>query len=215
MIKVDKIEVAGFEPSIRGMRNPKQSWSRSDSKYVLKDNLDEEYVVGTNDIRLMNTLYKGGSEHRKYDRMLWIWMDIECSQFWWSEFDTYKVGGTTRNSTSKMHTIHIYPFSWDSFSHEGVSECGGRVTKIFEDYIALLEALRQAYNETHRQCYWRALIEMLPSGYNMKSTVCFNYETAITMIRQREYHKLQEWRDFVTVLKELPYVKEIMGDTNA
>lgn len=171
-------------------------------------NLKCTYIIGQNDLDLMHRLYKAGTEHRKYARQIFVSMDITCNHIWWSELDTYKVG-TTRNSCSKMHKIHVKEFIKDDFSHEGIDEVGGGVEKVFEAVIAQLEYLRIMFNETHEKKYWRAMIELLPMGYNIKATVTMNYENVFTMIKQRSGHKLDEWNTFVEILKDLPYVKEI------
>ena len=228
MIKVENIDVYGFRTAIRGMRNPKNSWDKSDSKYCgdIK-NCDEcryseypnicnnpiadgeDYIIGKNDLDLMRRLYKGGTEHRKYSRQIYVGMDITTNHIVWAEFDTYKVG-VTRNSCSKMHKIHVKGFVPDDFSHEGISEVGGFVEKHFQKTLEVLEKLRVLFNETHEKKYWRAMLELLPMGYNLKATVTMNYENVFNIIRQRSNHKMFEWIEFTNILKELPYVKEIM-----
>ena len=227
MIKVENIDVYGFEAAIRGMRNPKNSWDRSDSRLCERNNddchvnpacgcpkdgdFDDDYFcIGHNDLDLMQRLYKAGTEHRKYLRMINVTMDITCHHTWWAEFDTYKVG-TVRNSCSKMHKIHIKRFTADDFSHEGIDECGNDVQSVFRMIINELEYLRQMFNETQDKKYWRAIIELLPMGFNIKSTVQMSYETVFNIIRQREHHKVFEWVQFVDILKQLPYVDGISG----
>lgn len=224
-IKIENIDVYGFETAIRGMRNPMNSWDKSDSFYCDEYNchdcriyntmdcfftLDDDYVIGANDIDLMKRLFKGGTEHRKYMRMITVTMDITSHHSWWAEFDTYKVG-TVRNSCSKMHKIHVKEFVKDDFSTEGIDECGGRTSEVFEIVKDELERLRRLFNETHEKKYWRAIIELLPMGYNIKATVLLNYEVAVNIIRQRKNHKLDEWHVMCDVLINLPYMKEIMG----
>ncbi len=217
MIKVEHIDVHGFEAAIRGMRNPMNSWDKSDSnyEYYQTDKVIEgdivccpEYLIGENDLDLMQRLYRAGTGHRKYLRMITVTMDITCHQVWWSEYDTYKVG-TVRNSCSKMHKIHVKEFVKDDFSHEGIDECGGRTLEVFEIVKDELERLRNLFNETHEKKYWRAIIELLPSGYNMRATVMMDYETVFNIINQRSNHKVDEWKDFVNILLKLPYVEEI------
>lgn len=224
MIKVENINVYGFETAIRGMRNPKNSWDKSDSYYCddkhcgsCKQNPEtrncsqpDGFVLGENDLDLMRRLYKGGTEHRKYSRQIYIGMDITTNHIVWAEFDTYKVG-VTRNSCSKMHKIHVKGFVPDDFSHEGISEVGGFVEEHFQKTLEVLEKLRILFNETHEKKYWRAMLELLPMGYNLKATVTMNYENVFNIIRQRSNHKMFEWIEFTNILKELPYVKKIMN----
>lgn len=213
MIKVENIDVYGFRTAIRGMRNPKNSWDKSDSgmKWVGNNIFDhQEFTAGKNDLDLMRRLYKGGTEHRKYSRQIYVGMDITTNHIVWAEFDTYKVG-VTRNSCSKMHKIHVKEFVPDDFSHEGISEVGGFAEEHFHKTLEVLEKLRVLFNETHEKKYWRAMLELLPMGYNLKATVTMNYENVFNIIRQRSNHKMFEWIEFTNILKELPYVKEIMG----
>ena len=210
MIKIENIDVYGFETAIRGMRNPMNSWGKSDSikcfanpkcRSICKNN-KSGLCIGENDLDLMKRLFKGGTEHRKYLRMINVTMDITCNHTWWAEFDTYKIGAV-RNSCSKMHKIHVKEFVKDDFSWEGIKE--------FEWVLGELERLRRLFNETHEKKYWRAIIELLPMGYNIRATVQMNYEVCVNIIRQREFHKVFEWCDFVKILLNLPYMKEIMG----
>lgn len=225
MIRIENIDVYGFESAIRGMRNPLNSWDKSDSFYcgdvsdcnscrfddVGCSHIDYgDYVIGENDIDLMQRLFKGGTEHRKFMRMINVTMDITAHHTWWSEFDTYKVG-TVRNSCSKMHKIHVKEFVKDDFSTEGIDECGGRTVEVFEIVKDELERLRKSFNETKEKKYWRAIIELLPMGYNIRATVQMNYEVAYNIIKQRKGHKLNEWHELAKVLLNLPYMKEIIG----
>ena len=210
MIKVENIDVWGFEHAIHGMRNPKASWAKSDSKFYCRE---ETVDIGPNDLTLMRSLYSGGPEHRKFMRQIFVSMDVVCPHTWWAEFDTYKVG-VTRDSCSKMHTIHVKSFARDDFSHEGIDAVGGMPARTFVRTLETLEWLRNRFNETHEKKYWRAMIELLPMGYNLRATVTMNYENVVNMIRQREFHKLDEWREFVKILRGLPYLEEIMGDVN-
>ena len=216
MIKVERIEVWGFEHAIRGMRNPMNSWAKMDSQWVdleywdcghgIPDGMGNAFVVGENDLDLMKRLFIGGSEHRKYLRQIFVSMDITAPLYWFKEFDTYKIG-TTANSCSTMHKIHAEPITTDDFSLEYVKLCPAG-----KEYFAELEKLRIKYNETKDKKYWYALIQLLPSSYNQKRTVTMNYENVVNMIHQREFHKLDEWREFAEILKGLPYVKEIIGE---
>ena len=202
MIKVENVEVWGFEHAIRGMRNPMNSWDKSDSYGA-----SNRYVIGENDLSLMKRLYKGGTEHRKYLRQIVISLDITAPLYWWKEFDTYKVG-TVANSCSTMHKIAAKEFELDDFSFDNFDFYGEWKDPV-TDVIDACEKLRQAYLKTKDKSYWYLLIRLLPSSYNQKRTVTLNYENAITMIRQRTGHKLDEWNTFVEFLKTLPYIKEI------
>lgn len=226
MIKVENIETWGFEHAIRGMRNPMNSWDKSDSKWVIEDgeypNLSAaDFKIGPNDLDLMRRLYKAGTEHRKYLRQIFVSFDITAPLYLWKEVDTYKVG-TVSNSCSTMHKIASKEFTLDDFSHEQLSEDIIRVTYDNQDYlnsamdcfydvIAMLNTYREKYLKTKDKKDWWQLIQLLPSSYNQKRTITMNYENVFNIIHQRENHKLDEWRDFVKILLDLPYVKEIMG----
>lgn len=224
MLKIENVEVFNFEGAIRGCRNPKASWKLSDSYWKDKTtevtdsatgnqlgefHTDREFVVGEKDLDLMRRLFKGGSEHRKYLRQIFVSLDMTCSQVLWMQFDTYKIG-TTKNSCSKMHRIHVKAFEPDDFSHEGISAVGGFAEDQFHRTLETLEKLRNLFNETKEKKYWRAMIELLPSGYNLKATITMNYENVANIIHQRRGHKMDEWNQFIDFLETLPYVKEIM-----
>ena len=196
MIQVEKIEVWGFEHAIRGMRNPMNSWDKSDSTTA---------VIGTNDLDLMKRLYKAGTEHRKYLRQIFVSMDITAPLYWWKEFDTYKVG-TVANSCSTMHKIAAKEFELDDFSVEHLT---GHSIDILSLLIGDLNVFRNVYLQTKDKKEWWQMIQLLPSSYNQKRTVTMNYENVISMIRQRTGHKLDEWNEFVKILENLPYIKEI------
>lgn len=208
MIKVEHIETWGFEHAIRGMRNPMNSWDKSDSKK--SSHVPNDWIIGENDLDLMQRLYKAGHPHRKYLRQIFVSMDITTHHTFWSEFDTYKVG-VTRNSCSKMHKIHVKPFTQDDFSHEGIDAVGGKTAEIFQSVISELERLRLLFNETKEKKYWRAIIDLLPLGFNLKATITMNYENVFNMLQYRQNHKLDEWNVFCEILKDLPYIKEIGG----
>lgn len=212
MIKVENIDVYGFETAIRGMRNPMNSWSKSDSYYEPANYCDHAFIVGDDDLALMRKLYKAGTEHRKFARQIWVGMDITTNHTVWAEADTYKIG-VTRNSCSKMHKIHVKPFELDDFSHEGIEEVGGLAKQHLDITIYILEMLRVRFNDTHDKKYWRAMIELLPMGYNLKATVTMNYENVFNIIRQRSNHKMFEWVQFCDILRTLPYVNEIIGES--
>lgn len=230
MIKFENIDVYGFETAIRGMRNPMNSWDKSDSNYC-RDNMDCtscrfddvgchhidycDYVIGANDIDLMKRLFKGGTEHRKYLRMITVTMDITAPLYWWKEFDTYKIG-TVSNSCSTMHKIHAKEFELDDFSHEHL--WGDRNERDIDEPMGVMNMIidtlndaRKVFIESKDKTWWWQMIQLLPSSYNQRRTVQLNYEVAVNIIRQRKNHKLDEWHDMVDVLMDLPYMKEIMG----
>lgn len=214
MIRVENIVTPSPEQwvsTILGARNPMNSWGRSDSKIS-----DNKFVIGSNDLDLMQRLYKAGTEHRKYLRMITVTMDITAPLYWWKEYDTYKVG-TVCNSCSTMHKIHEKKFTLDDFSCEHVAEKDdGRqwvmMDMVLKPTIKYLNEMRELFLETRDKSYWWQMIQLLPSSYNQRRTVQLNYETVFNIIRQREHHKLDEWRKFVDILKELPYVRELMSD---
>lgn len=224
MIKVEKTEVWGFKHAIRGMRNPMNSWDKSDSYDAVdceKCGLIEEkgfckkedrvgrchnfelYYVGNRDLELMNKLFKAGPEHRKYLRQIFVSMDITAPLYWWKEFDTYKIG-TVSNSCSTMHKIAAKEFEVEDFSCEHLFSLGTLKT-VIED----LNENRKKYIERQDKDYWWQMIQLLPTSYNQKRTITMNYENVFTIIRQRSGHKLDEWNQFVDILKKLPYIEEI------
>lgn len=228
MIKVENVKVFNFEGAIRGMRNPLDSWDKSDSHFDYpscdscphdgkkKCSLFDCVVIGKNDLDLMQRLYKCGTEHRKYLRQIFVTMDIVAPLYWWKEFDTYKIG-TVANSCSTMHTIHKKPFTIDDFSHEHLSciDIGAGIGSPYQqlkDIIRMLNVCRELYLQTKDKEYWWQMIQLLPSSYNQRRTVTMNYENVMNMINQREHHKLDEWVELVKILKELPYVKEIRDE---
>ena len=217
MIEVEHIDVWGFQHAIRGMRNAYNSWAKSDSikcyenencQGICKNN-SCGWCIGPNDMGLMQDLYKGGSEHRKYLRQIFVSMDITAPLYWWKEFDTYKVG-TTANSCSTMHMMHRLEFELDDFSHDHFDS--GNLLWL-QGIIDQLNANRERYLETKDKQQWWNMIQLLPSSYNQRRTVTMNYENVVSMIHQRKGHKLDEWREFIDILKDLPYVKEIMEES--
>lgn len=214
MIKVEHIEVYGWEAAIRGMRNPMNSWAKSDSyKTHIEDEetlqtADFEYFVGENDMDLMKRLYKGGPVHAKYLRQIMISLDITAPLYWWKEFDTYKVG-TTANSCSTMHKIHAKEFDYDDFSHEHLLLAG---EDMLWDIIDVLNMYRDMFLRTKDKQYWWQMIQLLPSSYNQKRTITMNYANVMNMLDWRSNHKLDEWCEFCEILRELPYVKEIRDE---
>lgn len=214
MIKIENYEVVGWEHAIRGMRNPKNSWDRSDSGWYPMEVADGVgWLIGPNDHKLMMNLASGGPVHAKYRRMIVVYADITAPLFWWKEFDTYKVG-TVRNSCSTMHKIHVAPFTIDNFSHEGCDAVPSAKAAL-ETLIVHLEYLRVKFNETQDKKYWRALIELLPDGYNMKATVMLSYEVLANMHQWRKKipHKLDEWLIFGDWIESLPYSEIITSET--
>ena len=213
MIKLEHTEVYGFGSAIRGMRNPKNSWDKSDSGWWVVDQIDTGvepinvpgYVIGENDLKLMKTLSKAGSDHAKFLRMINVTVDIIAPLYWWKEFDTYKVG-TVANSTSTMHKIHAKEFTLDDFSHEHLSPWNETV---LSNIIAELNASRDQYLRTKNKDDWWQMIQLLPSSYNQKRTVQLNYQVLKSMYFARKDHKLDEWHTLCDWMFTLPYFKEI------
>lgn len=241
MLKIDNDwEVAGWKHALRGMRNPKNSWEKSDSgecegycvdcpMEVGEDpmtcpahcNDQIDHIIGPNDHKLATTLRNAGTDHRKYMRMIVVWMDIAAPLYWWKEFDTYKVG-TVANSCSTMHKIHEKEFTLDDFSHEHLKNFEGfreiphgREIALFENgfrnTIADLNAARKLYLQTKDKQYWWQMIQLLPSSYNQRRTVMLNYEVLANMYHSRRNHKLDEWHTFCDWIERLPYSELITG----
>ena len=194
MIKIENIDVYGFEAAIRGARNPMNSWHLMDSCYN-----NGEFEIGEKDYDLLRRLTIAGPEHRKWNRMVTVTMDITAPLYWWKEFDTYKVA-TVANSCSTMHKIQSKEFTLDDFSHERLVSL-----RLLNDTIDELNYYRDMYNKTKNKEYWWGMIQNLPSSYNQKRTVHLNYETLGAMYRQRKHHKLDEWREFCSMIEGLPY----------
>lgn len=205
MISISNIDTWGFEHALRGMRNPLSSWDKSDSVIY-----GEKISIGPKDLDLMKRLCAAGPEHRKYLRQIFVSMDIVAPMYWWNQFDTYKIG-TAANSTSKMHTLTKDRIALADFSIDDY-EMAGEYKDAFKNVVDDCEALRKAYVATKDEQYWRWLIQLLPESFNYLRTVTMNYENVINIIHQREHHKLKEWNDFIEVLKELPYIKEITNE---
>lgn len=211
MIKIENIDVYGFESAIRGMRNPMNSWNKSDSfihtaqleLYRFNEGLPE---IGSNDLELMQSLIKAGTDHSKFMRMINVTMDITAPMYWAKEMDTYKVG-TVRNSCSTMHKIHSKEFTLDDFSHEHLTPCG---LNVIETVIEELNYNRSRYIETQDKQYWWQMIQLLPSSYNQKFTWQANYQVLRNIYFARKNHKLDEWHDFCSVIEKLPYGKELI-----
>lgn len=219
----EKTEVFNFEGAIRGMRNPLESWEKSDTRMVLisKDNTwQEEARIGENDLKLMQTLIKAGSEHRKFMRQIFVSVDITASLYWWKEFDTYKVA-TVSNSCSTMHKLAETPITRECFEMDDYSDVRfeedddayGILNEQWDRTIYTCELLRQKYNETKDKRYWKELIRLLPESWLQKRTVTLNYENLLAMCSkgQRRFHKLTEWSNsFIKWARELPYAKELL-----
>ena len=227
MIKFENLDIYGWEAAIRGMRNPKNSWDRSDSKLnvIFENCLDgvvqpiKSAYIGVNDLALMKKLAKAGPEHAKYRRMITVTVDILAPLYWWKEYDTYKVG-TVANSCSTMQSIHKKEFTIDDFSHEHLDRYEGIVSDhvdqnpydVFDYIIGCLNHAREAYLETKDKTWWWVIIQLLPSSYNQKRTVMFNYEVLAGIYHQRKNHKLDEWCEFCGWIEKLPYSEIITGD---
>lgn len=238
MIVIEKTEVFGWESAIRGLRNPMNSWDKSDSEYYcdygknmgftncnscpIDCDIRWNFILGQNDLKLMQNLSKAGDDHGKFLRMINVTCDITAPLYWFKEFDTYKIG-TVANSCSTMHKIHAKEFTLDDFSHEHLkawkSENGGdlhsgmigSLKRTIED----LNYSRERYLETKDKNWWWQLIQLLPTSYNQKRTVQLNYQVLKNMYYARKSHKLDEWRTFANWCLTLPYFKEIcVGEVN-
>lgn len=254
MIKLERWETFGWEAAIRGMRNPMNSWEKSDSiytdsteewsydsecKFTSTNNNSVWYgapaiFIGPNDLNLMKNLRRAGTDHRKYLRMITVYVDITAPLYWWKEFDTYKVG-TVANSCSTMHKIQAKEFTIDDFSHEHLIEYhpGQKLNGwsleendllSFDDpdygysSFGILESIiikalnfnRNKYLETIDKKYWWQMIQLLPTSYNQKRTVMLNYEVLNNIYISRQNHKLDEWHDFCHWIESLPYAKELI-----
>ena len=218
MIKIENVEVTGWEHAIRGMRNPMNSWDKSDTKWVdYKSNIDNFIdmdvdnmsikVVGENDFDLMKKLTKAGTDHRKFMRMIVMYVDVTAPLYWWKEFDTYKVG-TVRNSCSTMHKITDKEFTLDDFSYEHMSY---DMVDVLNKIIEALNIRRDDFLETKQKTFWWDIIQILPSSYNQRSTVMLNYEVLRNIYHARKNHKLDEWRAFCKWIESLPYSELITG----
>lgn len=201
MITIENTRTYGLEAAIRGMRNPFDSWGKSDTAYWCYPSENAAHLIGDNDHSLMMRLAKAGSEHAKYRRMINVTCDITAPLYWWKEYDTYKVG-TVCNSCSTMHRIHAKEFTLDDFSHEHLTSDN---VWMLEDVIKRLNTCREFYIETKVKGHWWQLIQLLPSSYNQRRTLQMNYEVLANMYRQRRNHRLDEWVDFCKWIESLPY----------
>lgn len=240
MIKIDKVDIYGWEASIRGMRNPMNSWEKSDSGYsyvsdvhaiingelVHQNPAEHVFCIGVNDWDLMTHLRNAGTDHRKFMRMIIVYMDITAPLYWWKEFDTYKVG-TVANSCSTMHKIAEKEFILDDFSHEHLIAREKPLIKYTDgaDAIELPNAIwlihrtiqtlnqyRNLYLQTKDKKYWWQMIQLLPSSYNQKRTVMLSYEVLANIYKSRKNHKLDEWVEFCKWIETFPYQELITGD---
>lgn len=208
MIKLENVEVYGWEAAIRGMRNPMNSWDKSDSNFEYAYGAMHTFKIGPNDLDLMKRLIKGGPDHSKFMRMIGVSLDIVAPLYWWKEFDTYKVG-TVANSCSTMHKIHDKEFTIDDFSHEHLV---GPSMSILKTTIDTLNYWRDAYNLYNNKEYWWNMIQLLPTSYNQRRTVTLNYSVLANMYKARKAHKLDEWVDFCKWIETLPYSELITGE---
>lgn len=243
MLKIENTEVMGWKHAIRGMRNPKNSWEKTDSYPAVdcgkcgkieregickKEDRDctgfECFEVGPNDLKLMTTLRNAGTDHRKFMRMITVYLDITAPLYWWKEFDTYKVG-TVANSCSTMHKIADKEFTLDDFSYEHlidsplVEEEPGKpallnmqAREMLVILVNVLNAARYNYLKTKDKKYWWQMIQLLPTSYNQKRTVMLNYEVLANIYKSRRHHKLDEWHTFCDWIESLPYSELITSE---
>lgn len=214
MIKIKNTDVYGFEAAIRGMRNPWNSWEKSDSysTYIEDEHTLQrapfEFFVGENDLTLMKKLVNAGADHSKFMRMINVTCDITAPLYWWKEADTYKVG-TVRNSCSTIQRITAKEFCFADFSHDHLDE--DECCEILSKIISKLNFDRKRYLETKDKKYWWQIIQLLPSSYNQRATIQLNYAVLRNMYHARKNHKLDEWHDFCRWIESLPYSELITG----
>lgn len=202
MIKFEHTEVMNFETAIRGMRNPLNSWEKSDSKWE-----DGVFVIGPNDLNLMKRLINAGTDHRKFLRQILVSVDITAPLYWWKEADTYAVG-VVKNSCSTMHKIHAKPFELEDFSTDHLDYLS---KGLLSSLIGHMNVCREQFIETKEKHWWWQMIQLLPSSYNQKRTVTLNYEVLRNIATSRKHHKLDEWRvGFMEWIKTLPYADELI-----
>lgn len=253
MIKFENKKVVGWEHAISGMRNPLESWEKSDSCWyekapnfsdlpnevlLMRQEGSEVFCIGPNDLNLMTRLRNAGTDHRKFMRMITVYVDIIAPRYWWAEMDTYKVG-TVTNSCSTMHCIHKKKFTLEDFSTEhlfdinDISEWDEQTENVKDHALAainvdgdwcyfspkgyiqmtcnVLNRFRELYLETKDKKYWWQMIQLLPGSYNQKRTVMLNYEVLANIYKSRKGHKLDEWREFCEWIRNLPYSELITG----
>lgn len=219
MLKIENFEVFGWEHAIRGMRNPKNSWEKSDSGWEPQFDTEQgpmvgEFVIGPKDLDLMTRLRNAGTDHRKFMRMIVVYVDITAPLYWWKEFDTYKIG-TVANSCSTMHKIADKKFTMEDFSCEHLFDfcpnCDTDSETVLRYTISWLNHCREKYLETKDKKYWWQMIQLLPSSYNQRRTVMLNYEVLANIYKSRKDHKLDEWHTFCDWIETLPYSELITG----
>lgn len=219
MLKIKNVETYGWEAAIRGMRNPKNSWDKSDSLHCCDEESNcgdcgyfhcpqgNPLVIGKNDMKLMTTLANAGTDHGKFLRMITVTLDITAPLYWWKEFDTYKVG-TVANSCSTMHKIADKEFTLDDFSHEQMHDA---FRADLQRLVELLNIARNKFLETGDKRFWWDMIQLLPSSYNQRRTVLLNYAVLKNIYHARKDHKLDEWHTFCDWIETLPYSELITG----
>lgn len=225
MLKIENVDVIGWEAAIRGMRNPMNSWGKSDSSFwppidiTTSRDIDSghypkyskpETYIGPNDLDLMNRLRNSGTDHRKFMRMITVYLDITAPLYWWKEFDTYKVG-TVANSCSTMYKIADKAFTLDDFSHEHLFH-NVNDAEIWLNIDFYLNKARDLYLKTKDKKYWWQMIQLLPSSYNQRRTIMLNYEVLTNIYKSRKNHKLDEWHKFCDWIETLPYSELITGE---
>ncbi|GLB26485.1 hypothetical protein LXJ15735_27260 [Lacrimispora xylanolytica] len=214
-MKFTNTKVFNFDGAIRGMRNPMNSWHKSDSwQSDFTNDVKEGYFIGANDMKLAQQLIRAGSEHRKFLRQITVSVDIKAPLYWWKEFDTYKVG-TTANSTSTMHKLASTEITKDCFEmgdYQNVQVVGAATTNtMWKSLIMYMEVLRKKYNQSKDIQYWKELIRVLPESWLQTRTITLNYENLYSIIRHRNNHKLTEWREsFIDWCRTLPFVDELL-----
>ena len=213
MIKLEHTQTFNWDGAIRGMRNAKNSWDKSDSKWVDSIAVPGEKIfqLGRADLDLAKRLAKAGSDHRKYMRQIFVSVDITAPIYWWKEFDTYKVG-TTANSCSTMHTIHKKEFEMSDFGTDNMTKGG---IAVLEKLVIALENFREYFDETKDKAVWYDIISLLPSSYLQKRTVTMNYENLVNMYHARKNHKLEEWHTFCDWIETLPYSEDLICGTTS
>ena len=201
MIKIENVEIYGWEAAIRGMRNPKNSWAKSDTIFD-----GDKWCMGDNDLKLMTTLANAGTDHGKFMRMITVTLDITAPLYWWKEFDTYKVG-TVANSCSTMHKIADKEFTADDFSHEHLNdEC----MDYLDAAVLCLNRYRELFQKDKNKSWWWQMIQLLPSSYNQRRTVQLNYAVLKNIYNARKGHRLDEWKTLLDWIETLPYAKELI-----
>ena len=205
MIKIENPRTYGWMSAVRGMRNPMNSWDKSDS-YETHGEYGDQFFLGENDLALAKKLTQAGPDHRKFLRQIMVSMDITAPLYWWKEYDTYKVG-TVSNSCSTMHKIHEKEFTLDDFSHEHLAH---QTKEVLQMVIDDLNDSRSIYLKTKNKGDWWQMIQLLPTSYNQMRTVTLNYEALYNMYHARKIHKLDEWQRFCDTISDLPYFDDLI-----